>query len=89
MTIRPFSPNALTLELQVNFCSFTEMASRIQRVSFPMGSGCLDFHNEKIGKPCPAVIPYWIMGLGMGELFTFILNEIRSVLAFFSDSFEI
>ena len=29
------------------------------------------------------------MGLEMGELFTFILNEIRSVLAFFSDSFEI
>lgn len=29
------------------------------------------------------------MGLGMGELFIFILNEIRSVLAFFSDSFEI
>ena len=29
------------------------------------------------------------MGLGMGELFTFILNEIRSVLAFSSDSFEI
>lgn len=65
------------------------MASKIQGVSFAMGNGCLDFHNEKIGKPCPAIIPYWSMGLGMGELFIFILNEIRSVLVFFSDNFEI